>query len=213
MTHVHTRLRTIVRILTPWALALTCSLQAAAQTTDAAQPPETSAVMYPMFFIGNPDAAKHHIEFMWTPSDATSAAIFQDIITPLLPQTANTLAINLYLVAEQDEDDDVLDGQLGALLTCVPPEQMPQFAFEILGHNQEDDDVRDLAELFEVSKTFGNTSATIRDCVEPTIVATILATSETIKTAAKIHAFPALFIDGVLQHNLSSLDAVLPLLK
>lgn len=213
MPLVHTRLRAIARTLMPWAIALTSCLQATAQTTDAAQAPETNAVMYPMFFIGNPDTAKHHIEFMWTPSDATSAAIFQDIITPLLAQTASTLAINLYLVAEQEDEDDVLDGQLGALLTCVPPEKMPEFAFEILGNNQEDDDVRDLAELFEVSKTFGNTSATIRECVEPSIVATILTTSETIKAAAKIDAFPALFIDGALQRDLTSLETVLPLLK
>ncbi len=68
MTHVHTRLRAIARALIPWAIALTGCLQATAQTAAPAPAPETSAVMYPMFFIGNPDTAKHHIEFMWTVS-------------------------------------------------------------------------------------------------------------------------------------------------
>jgi hypothetical protein len=176
----------------------------------AQEPAEEEAALYPMFSTGD-GRAPHHVDFFWTPSETSSSTMFHQIILPLLQRNDPSIDISLYMVAEPDTEDDLIDAQLGAILMCVPAEQVPAFALEILDHNKTDDDLRNTEELFEASKKFGNKKSAFFECLAPRLMAAIKVTSESVKQLAKIDSFPALLVDGIEFPEVESADQLIKL--
>jgi hypothetical protein len=179
---------------------------------NAQEPAEEEAALYPMFSTGD-GKAPHHVDFFWTPSETSSSAMFQQIVLPLLKRNDPSIDVSFYMVAEPDAEDDLIDAQLGAILMCVPANQVPAFALEILDHNKTDDDLRNTEELFEASKKFGNNKSAFFECLAPRLIAAIKVTSESVKQLAKIDSFPALLVDGTEYPEIENDDQLIKLLS
>lgn len=167
---------------------------------------EEDVLIYPMFVVGDEDASKNHVDFFWTPSESLSSAMFKEIIEPLIQRGDPTLSFSFIMVSDAENDDDLLDSRLGAILSCIPAQNMPAFAIDILNNNSTDDRVREIPELFEASKKFGNTKNEAKDCLSPRVISKIHIASGVLKRGLKTEDFPLIVVNGVVRDDVFSVE-------
>jgi len=163
---------------------------------------------YPMFQFGQTQAPANQIDFFWTPSESESALLYAEVIAPLLARHDPGLLVNFYFLANEYSDDPYGDAEAGAILRCVPAHNMPLFAIDILQHDSSDADVRNLAELFEASRTYGNTAKRLEDCLVPSTIAQLIVTSRALKTTLGLSEAPALWVIGGVLEGSPTLEDV-----
>ena len=152
---------------------------------------------YPMFQVGEPGPGRHSIDFFWSPTDVESSEVYLRLIKPVLMDPKAEHVINFYLLADDNQDDEEPeDAQIGALLTCVPAARMPDFALSILEHNVKASDIRDLEDLFEASRSFGNRRESLAACIQPRVVAKVSVTSEKMREVLDTDEATVVRVDG-----------------
>jgi len=152
---------------------------------------------YPMFQVGEPGPDRRTIDFFWSPTDVDSTEVYRRLIRPVLDDDAMAHVVNLYVLTDDDADDeDPEDAQIGALMTCVTPARMPDFALSILEHNVDSAAVRDVQALFEASRAFGNRRETLEACLLPRVVAKIRVASEQMRQVLETDDATVLRVDG-----------------
>ena len=182
------------------ALAV-CALYPLSWAQSGTGPAERSGTIdiidYPMFQVGVPGPGRHTIDFFWSPTDVESSEVYRRLIKPVLMDPKADHVINFYLLADDAEDDEEPeDAQIGTLLTCLPAARMPDFALSILEHNVQASAIRDLEDLFEASRTYGNRRESLAACIQPRIVVKISVASEKMRQVLDTDDATVVRVDG-----------------
>lgn len=184
-------------LLIAWTL---CAIHALSWAQAGAGSAERSGTIdiidYPMFQVGEPGPGRHNIDFFWSPTDVESSEVYRRLIKPVLMDPKAEHVINFYLLADDTDDEEQEDAQIGALLTCLPAARMPDFALSILEHNVKPSAIRDIEDLFEASRAYGNRRESLASCLLPRVVVKIAVASEKMRQVLDTDDATVVRVDG-----------------